>query len=71
MVSCAGAPMSIGTLIGPTLVGAIVDSTGSYLAAFWTSAALVLTSVPVVLLAAWMAWKTQNVSETQKNEVEV
>ena len=66
----AGAALGIGNLTGPTLVGTIVDMTGSYRAGFWTSASLVLASVPSVLAAIWTNSR-QRASEASKGASEV
>ncbi|CAK9083144.1 Monocarboxylate transporter 12 (MCT 12) (Solute carrier family 16 member 12) [Durusdinium trenchii] len=65
-----GAALGIGNLTGPTLVGTIVDMTGSYRAGFWTSASLVLASVPSVLAAIWTNSR-QRASEASKGASEV
>eukprot|EP00439_Symbiodinium_sp_Y106_P068881 s3488_g11.t1 len=46
----ANLPMSLGSLVGPAVVGAIYDATGSYTLAFWGAGVQMLVAIPLLIL---------------------
>ena len=42
--------MSLGSLVGPAVVGAIYDATGSYTLAFWGAGVQMLVAIPLLIL---------------------